>query len=180
MTPRQNLFVLEYLLDLNATQAAIRAGYSVRTAATQGERLLKIVQVAAAIAAGMEARSERTKINADWLLSRLADEAEADLADLYDERGDLRPIADWPLIWRQGLVAGIEAVEEKDELGRVTGTLRKIKLSDRVKRLEMIGKHVDVQAFRERVDHGLTPEAAVAFTGLSPKELADRYRDVLG
>jgi phage terminase small subunit len=180
MTPRQNLFALEYLVDLNATQAAIRAGYSARTAATQGERLLTSVHVKAAVAEAMATRSERTKIDADWLLTRLVDEAEADLADLYGPNGELLPIHEWPAIWRKGLVAGIETVEERDELGRITGIVRKIKLTDRVKRLEMIGKHVDVQAFRERVEHGLTPEAAVALTGMTPRQLADHYRDRLG
>jgi phage terminase small subunit len=152
LTPKQERFVSEYLLDLNATQAAIRAGYSERTARAQGQRLLTNVDVAAALSKAKTDRSTRTKIDADWLLRRLADEAEADVADLYNEDGSLKPVKDWPVIWRKGLVAGID-VEEVTIEGSVIGVIRKLKLSDRTKRLELIGKHVDVQAFREQVEH---------------------------
>ena len=151
MTPKQEAFGREYLIDLNATQAAIRAGYSARTASSQGERLLRNAEVAAFIQQAKAERAEATGINAAWVLQRLAAEAEADLADLYDEAGGLRPVADWPLIWRKGLVAGIKAIEERDETGAVVGMIREVKLSDRVKRIELIGKHIDVQAFREQV-----------------------------
>lgn len=156
LNPKQLRFIQEYIVDLNATQAAQRAGYSAKTAYSQGERLLKNVEVAAAIARAIEERSLRTEVSSDWLLKRLAAEAQADVADLYDATGDLRPVKDWPLIWRQGLVAGIESVREKigeDGDGEpVFAMVRKIKLSDRGKRLELIGRHVNVQAFRDRVD----------------------------
>lgn len=164
LTPRQKRFVDEYLIDLNATQAAIRAGYSAKTAYSQGERLLSHVEVAAAISAAQQARSERTKIDADWVLHRLALEAEADLNDLYDETGALRPVREWPLIWRQGLVAGVETETRRDGQGEDAElvTVRKVKLSDRIKRLELIGKHIAVGAFSEKVEHG--GEVSVAFT----------------
>ena len=72
MTPKQQLFVDEYLIDLNATQAAIRAGYSARTAEQQGPRLLGNVEVAAAIEARMKVRSERLEIEADRVLQGIA------------------------------------------------------------------------------------------------------------
>lgn len=153
MTPKQQRFVEEYLIDLNATQAAIRAGYSAATAMEQGYQLLQNSSVAEAITALKAKRSEKTGIDAAWLLTRLAKEADADLNDIYDEEGGLKPIADWPVIWRQGLVGGIKTIEERDDDGKVTGIIREVKLSDRVKRLELIGKHVDVQAFKDRVEH---------------------------
>lgn len=162
MTPKQIAFVREYLLDLNATQAALRAGYSARTARSMGAENLTKPDIATAIAAAKAERSERTKVDADWLLMRLAEEAEADVADIYDDHGNLRPVADWPMIWRKGLVAGLETVREKvgeDEHGNPEyATVQKVKLSDRIKRLELIGKHIDVQAFKERIEHtgGLT------------------------
>lgn len=164
MTPKQQRFVEEYLVDLNATQAAIRAGYSQRTAGQQGERLLRNAEISAAIQSGRVSRSERTKIDADWVLRRLAEEAEADVADLYDEGGALKPVHDWPVIWRKGLVAGLD-VEEIREDGAVVGEIRKLKLSDRVKRLELIGKHVGVQAFKEQIEHkGNVTVEVVKFT----------------
>lgn len=72
MTAKKWRFVEEYIKDLNATQAAIRAGYSARTAASQGERLLRDVDVQAALQEAMKQRSERTKITADNVLRELA------------------------------------------------------------------------------------------------------------
>lgn len=148
LTAKQLRFVEEYLIDLNATQAATRAGYSARTANEQAARLLAKVSVAAAIRGKQAERSRATRIDAAWVLSRLAQEAEADLSDLYAEDGSLKPVREWPKIWRQGLVQGVETDEGPEGGGRV----RKIRLSDRVKRLELIGKHIGVKAFEERVD----------------------------
>jgi phage terminase small subunit len=153
VTPLQAKFVGEYLIDLNATQAAVRAGYSPDTARQIGSENLSKPDIAEAIIAAKSDRSRRTGIDAAWLLTRLADEAEADLSDLYDDAGALKPVKDWPAIWRKGLVAGIKAIEERDDRGNVVGVLREVKLSDRVKRLELIGKHIDVQAFKDRVEH---------------------------
>ena len=75
MRPRQQRFVDEYLLDLNATQAAIRAGYSARTAEQQGPRLLGNVQIAAAVRAAQQARSDRLQITQDDVLYGLRHEA---------------------------------------------------------------------------------------------------------
>lgn len=150
LTPKQARFVEEYLQDLNATQAAIRAGYSVRTANQQGPRLLESPNVNAAIEARKAARSERTQIDADWVLKRLVEEAEADVADLYDDAGNLLPVEGWPRIWRQGLVAGIDTEVIRAD-GVEIGTVQKVRLSDRVRRLEMIGKHVGVKAFEDQV-----------------------------
>lgn len=152
MTPKQQRFVEEYLIDLNATQAAIRAGYSAKTARQIGDENLSKPVIAEAIGRAQAERSEKTRIDAEWLLTRLADETTADIADLYDEDGGLKPVHNWPLIWRQGLVAGLDVEEIRTE-GAVVGIIRKLKLSDRVKRLELIGKHIDVQAFKDKVEH---------------------------
>jgi phage terminase small subunit len=71
LTPKQARFVEEYVLDLNASRAAIRAGYSSRTADVQGPRLLGNVRIKRAIAEATAHRSERTAITADYVLSRL-------------------------------------------------------------------------------------------------------------
>ncbi|CAM5514132.1 terminase small subunit [Sphingobium scionense] len=163
MTPKQQRFVDEYLIDLNATQAAIRAGYSAKTANEQGARLLANVSVRNAVSEAKAKRSKETGIDAAWVLSRLAAEAFADLADLYDEHGRVKPVKDWPLVWRQGLVAGIEV----ETIGEGAGHVTKIKISERIKRVELIGKHVDVQAFKEKL------EVAAAMTlVIDPKDAA--------
>ncbi len=155
LTPKQQRFVEEYLKDLNATQAATRAGYSARTAEQQGPRLLGYAGIATAIAAAMKTRSEQTGIDARWVLLRLASQADADLADLYDEHGNLRHPKEWPDVWRKGLVTGVETFmvpKGQDGEGKpIYAEVRKVKLIDRTKTIELIGKHVNVGAFREQV-----------------------------
>lgn len=68
MTPRQARFVQEFLIDSNATQAAIRAGYSAKTAQEQSSRLLSNVIIAAAVKEGQGAIAERSGITQDWLI----------------------------------------------------------------------------------------------------------------
>lgn len=86
LTGKQARFVAEYLIDLNATQAAIRTGYSAKTAYSQGQRLLKDVEVAAAIAAALATRSERTEITQDMVLRELWAIATANPNELIEYR----------------------------------------------------------------------------------------------
>lgn len=151
LTPKQARFVEEYLIDLNATQAAIRAGYSKKTANEIGAENLAKPSIKAAVEDALAKRSEETQIDANWVLKRLALEAEADINDIYDENGGLKPVKEWPKIWRQGLIAGIDTEEITVE-GVKMGIVRKVKVSDRVRRLELIGKHVRVNAFQETVN----------------------------
>jgi phage terminase small subunit len=155
LTAKQARFVDEYLIDLNATKAAERAGYSVRTAYSIGQENLTKPEIMTAIAARQAERAKRTGIDADWVLARLADEADADVADIYDDDGNIKPVNQWPLVWRRGLVAGVEVeelFEGRGEERQHMGFVRKVRLSDRLKRLELIGKHIGVQAFKERVE----------------------------
>lgn len=76
LTARQERFVDEYLVDLNATQAAIRAGYSEKTAEQIGYQLLQKTSVAAAVAAKQQARSEKTELDERWILERLRENVE--------------------------------------------------------------------------------------------------------
>lgn len=156
LNPKQQAFVDEYLIDLNATQAAIRAGYSAKTAQEQSSRLLSNAIVKAAVEKALAARSERTGINAEWVLKRLAEEAEADLADLYDENDNLLPVRQWPKIWRTGLIAGRKVEELFDGSGydrRSIGVAKEVRLADRHARIVAIGKHVGVNAFQDTVHH---------------------------
>lgn len=76
LNDKQRRFVEEYLIDLNATQAAIRAGYSAKTAYSQGQRLLKHVEIQQAITEGQAQRSERVKIDQDYVLSSIVETIE--------------------------------------------------------------------------------------------------------
>lgn len=151
LTAKQALFAEEYLKDLNATQAAKRAGYSAKTSGWIGQQLLAKSHIAQAVAERLQARTERTQIDADAVLMRLAALADADLADLYGPEGGLLPAAQWPEVWRKGLVAGVDVAEETRD-GKVVGVVRKVRLADRVKVLELLGRHVTVGAWRDRME----------------------------
>ena len=86
LSPKQQLFADEYLIDLNATQAAIRAGYSPKTADVKGSQLLRIVKVRTYIEQKMAERSRRTGINQDRVLQELAKIAFIKATDLIDPK----------------------------------------------------------------------------------------------
>jgi phage terminase small subunit len=155
LSGKRALFVQEFIVDLNGRAAAIRAGYSERTATEQAHQLLRRPDVAAAIDAAKSARAAATGVDAAWVLRRLVAEAEANIGDLYDDKGCLKPIAEWPDAFCTGLVAVVETDELYEGEGksrRHVGTRIKVRFSDRIRRLELIGKHVQVQAFKDQVE----------------------------
>lgn len=154
LTAKQQRFVIEYLVDLNATQAAIRAGYAAKGAKDQAYQLMQRPEIAAAIKEAMEARNQRTKVDADYVLNRLTEIDQMDLAVIHDDDCKLLPIKQWPLIWRQ-------MVKEVD---MKTG---KVKFHDKLRALELIGKHVTVNAFRENVNLS----GSINLTSMTDEEL---------
>lgn len=150
LTAKMAAFVAEYLVDLNASAAARRAGYSERTAFRIGQENLQKPAISAAIALAMAERAQAVKVDAEWVLRRLHAEATADVSEILDDDGNVKPVSQWPKVFRTGLVAGLEVVALPEGGG---GMIKKIKLADRTRLLEMIGKHVDVAAFRDRVEH---------------------------
>ena len=169
LTVKQSLFVKEYLADLNATQAAIRAGYSEKTAKEIGHENLTKPHIAAVVAEAMSKRSEKAETSAEYVLDRLYQEAEADIADLYNKDGSLKSVHEWPVIWRKGLVFGVDVIEMGDG---VAGKVTKLKISDRVKRLEMIGKHHAM--FTNNVNLG----GNLAIKNLTDEELDSRVEEL--
>ena len=151
LTEKQELFVAEYIKDFNGKQAAIRAGYSENSATEQAYAMLNNVQISSCIKEYVERRLKAAEIDALWLLRRLVDEAEADINDMYDDAGALLPIKEWPMVWRKGLVVAIETEELRGPDGTTMGMVKRVKTDTRVKRLEMIGKHINVNAFQENV-----------------------------
>ena len=92
LNAKKNRFVEEYPVDLNATQAAIRAGYSKKTAYSIGQRLLKDVEVQAAIQEAMQKRSKRVEITQDRVLQEYARIAFFDPRKLFEENGKPKDI----------------------------------------------------------------------------------------
>ncbi|WLH55595.1 terminase small subunit [Pseudomonas sp. FP2294] len=153
LNDRQSRFVIEYLVDLNATQAAIRSGYSKKTAGQIGDENLKKPQIAQAIKEAMDSRNQRVQINADYVLNRLVEIDQLDVLDILDNAGNFKPIMEWPKTWRQTL-SGVDLQEIM--LGDVETVIRKIKWPDKLRNLELLGKHVAVSAFREQVEVNVT------------------------
>lgn len=93
---------------------------------------------------------ERFKIDASYVLKRLADIDQMDVADILDNTGNFLPIQEWPKVWRTTL-SGIDIQELMS--GDTASVVRKIKWPDKVKNLELLGKHVEIQAFSENHKH---------------------------
>lgn len=147
ITDKQQRFCSEYLVDLNATQAAIRAGYSPKTAHSQGERLLRNAEVKQAIQAAQLARQQRTEITQDRIVAELAKVAFGDPRDLMEWGPGgvkLKPSTD--------LTADQAAqVSEVSETITAAGGSLKLKKHDKVKALELLGRHVGM--FVDKVEH---------------------------
>lgn len=141
LTPKKQHFVERYCIHMNATQAAKEAGYSERTAYSQGERLLRNVEVASAIDAAMKERAKRNEITADMIVQELARVAFLDLSQAYDEHGRLLPLHFMPEDVRCSL-SSVESFEERDSEGNVIGHTRKLKANDKLRALELLGKHL--------------------------------------
>ncbi|MGQ7247585.1 terminase small subunit [Halomonas sp. V046] len=165
LTARQSRFVDEYLLEPNATQAYIRSGYSPKGANTAAARLLANVRIQTAIQQRMDERSRRTQVDADYVLHRLHDIDQLDIIDILDDAGNVRPVKEWPKEWRQSITA---ADLHEMQVGDVMTVVRKIKWPDKLKTLELIGKHVSVRAFEEDKGAG-SDDLATALSQLAEK-----------
>lgn len=143
MTKKQKRFVEEYLIDLNATQAAIRAGYSPDTAKSIGSENLTKPDIQARIAKAMAERSKRTGVNADRVVTELAKIAFVNASDVIDaDTATLRPDA------TPEDTAAIQSVKVKT-FGE-DGLEREIKMADKLKALELLGKHLGM--FKDKVE----------------------------
>lgn len=154
LTAMQESYAQEYTkCPENQTQAAINAGFSPNTAAVKASVMMRDERIQKRIAELMEERNKRLRVSADYVLLRLVEIDQMDVLDILNDDGTLKPIREWPKIWRTTL-SGFDlssTIMNMDETSIET-ILKKIKWPDKVKNLELIGKHVDVNAFRERLE----------------------------
>lgn len=137
MTAKQEKFCREYLLDLNATQAAIRAGYSKKTAVEQGCRLLINVNISKRIQASQKKQQEKTEITLDKILKEYSKIAFFDITKNISD-GKLKELAEWDAD-SAGAIAGLEVEEQvKDKF--VLQRTKKIKLCDKRAALDSLCK----------------------------------------
>lgn len=166
LSPRQERFVQEYLIDLNATKAAIRAGYAAKDADVQGPRLLGNVRVAEAVARAKAERSARIGLTADRVLEELAAVAFARMPDY----------AEWGTGKQMGLklseeltdhqAAAVAQVVETEKFIKTVGEdeqlmsrERSIKLHDKVPALVKLGQHIGMFADKRTITLEIKKEA---------------------
>ncbi len=141
LTPKQERFCQEYLIDLNATRAAIRAGYSEKTANNQSSRLLVNVGIQNKIAELKSKLSKKTNITAEAVINELAKIAFANVQD-YIEEGNLAK--DFTKIKRKK-AAAIASVKLTESSGKDWSTkVTEFKLHDKQAALEKLGRHLGV------------------------------------
>ena len=144
LTDKQKRFCEEYLIDLNATKAAIRSGYSKKTAASMGcENLIK-PNIQTYIAELKKDVSERNKISVDECVQILADIARFDMAELYDENDNLKSIHNIPKEHRQA-IEELTAFEEFQGFGQdreSIGYTKKVKASGKQGAIDKLLKHL--------------------------------------
>ena len=153
---KQRLFVSEYLVDRNGTQAAIRAGYSENSANEQAARLLANASIQSAINSGVVKIEQRNELKTDDIIRELYRIATFDIREMYDKSGEMLPLAEMPDTIAKCIVSfeceDITAGQGDDR--RHIGISKKIKLADKTKALELLGKHLKMFVNRIEVDTG--------------------------
>lgn len=155
LTSKQRLFCLEYLIDLSATRAAIRAGYSKRSAASIGEENLRKPEIRLFLDKERAEREERTKVTADRVIQELA-------AIAFARFSDVATLESGRLNCRSDLTSGSNiAVSEVIEIETKSGVRRRVRFHDKLKALELLGRNLGMFQAKE-------PEAP----------LTDRHREL--
>jgi phage terminase small subunit len=144
LTPKRRAFVAEYLIDFNATQAAMRAGYGAKSAHTMGSRLLRLPPVKASVEAALAARAERTRVTADRVIAEYARLAFADMRR-YAEWGETGVKLRAHTSLDADDAAAVVEVAPVGQSGRA-----KIRLHDKRPALDALARHLGLWGVRPR------------------------------
>src|SRR5262245_39138560 len=151
LTPKQQRFIAEYLIDLNATQAAIRAGYSAKTAEQQGYENLRKPEIAAAVAAGRARQLEKAELTSVQTLEAIRRQVCGDVRRLFAAHGQIKPITELSAE-DAALIGGFEVIIKNAAAGDGhTDPIHKIKLKDQARYVEMAAKYFGL--LRDRLEH---------------------------
>lgn len=165
LTPKQQRFVEEYLKDLNGKQAAVRAGYSPDSAETQSSRLLSNAKVALAIRTSISRRSKRTEVTQDMVLNELRRIAFSGMGSLATWNSSGVSFKDSSELSEDTLAT----VQEVSETTNQHGGSLKIKQYDKVKALELLGRHLGMWNDKLEITD---PEAERPLKEMSDAELS--------
>lgn len=140
LTPKQERFVQEYLVDLNATAAAKRAGYNSKTAYSIGQENLKKPEIQSAIQEAKINLQKRTEITQEMVIRETAKLAFFDVRKMFNQNGKPLDISNLDDDTAAALV-GLDVQDIADKDGDYVGYVKKYKMADKVKALELLGKH---------------------------------------
>lgn len=183
LNAKQRRFVDEYLIDLNATQAAIRAGYSAKTANEQGSRLLANVSVQAALSDRMKDRERRTEITQDKVLAELAKIGFADIRNalawgpevmVVDEETGETAVSNGVALIPSGKIDD-DTASAISEISQTAQGI-KIKMHDKRAALVDIGRHLGM--FKDKVEVTGKDGGPIQQTTVTPEQLAEAVRNV--
>lgn len=190
-TKRETACQAYVLEELNKTQA-FRCGYPLNKSqkhvqSIRAQELFNrpevIERVAELHAVKAQIAEDEFEVNARYVLKRLVDIDRMDVLDILEDTGGLRPIKEWPIIWRNFIqqfeIEEIFAGRGDERLS--IGLLKKIKWPDKIRNLELLGKHIDVSAFKENLQltgPGGGPVQTITTT-MTPQEAAEAYADTL-
>ena len=150
LTPKQEKACVKYVETSNMSEA-YRHAYNCQnmqynTVNAKASSFFAQDKIKERVAELIKERTERLKINADYVLKRLIDIDNLDVSDIVDENGDIKPVKQWSKAWRTSISAfDVQAIKS----GKIESVLKRIKMPDKLKNLELIGKHIDVRAWQE-------------------------------
>jgi len=157
LNEKQKKFAEEWIIDFNGKQAAIRTGYSEKTAEVKASQLLSLVKVQDYIGELRKAQQERTEITADMVIKELGKIAFSDIRDIYDTEGRMllpHELDENTAATISGFKTRFEGTINTDSNGSVKGAdiIEEYKRHDKTKALELLGKHFAI--FTDKVEHG--------------------------
>ena len=176
LTPRQQRFVDEYLIDLNATQAAIRSGYSERGATVRGSELLANRKVQESIQKAMAARELRTEITQDRVLQELARIAFFDIRRLYHDDGTLKRPNELD-DEAAAVLAAVEVTETTSGEESILLATKKAKVFDKGTALTLAMRHLGM--LTDKIQHSGPGGGPIPVAIATPEEFKQAARDVL-
>lgn len=177
LNEREEMFCNLYVREFNGSGSVMEAGYSKHPSTARGiyAKLKARPEIQRRIQALKDERVERMKIDADYVLNRLIEIDNMDVMDILEDDMSVKPVPEWPKSWRRYL-SGFKleqlarAGNNQDDL---LGTLKSIKWPDKVKNLELIGKHIGVGAWKETA-------AVNVNTLIETKSLSDIFQEMGG
>ena len=172
MTEREESLCQAYMLASDQSDAYRKSDYSssgmspvsINKAAS---KLFSSPLISRRVAVLLEERNKRSKVDADYVLKRLIEIDQMDLMDIMTDDLSIKPLSQWPERWRR-TISSIDVTEEFASIGNESvsvGFIKKIRLPDKIKNLELLGRHIDVQAWKDKakldINATLTLEQAI-------------------